>query len=249
MMNGDLGKDAATLRLVAAPGLLDGKYAVGADIVMTPGSHTYWKMPGEAGVPPVFSFNGSENVAAAEVRFPTPKRITEEGIEAFGYSDSVDFPIQVTPKDAAKPAILRADVTFAVCNKICIPVHRKAELTLPVGASPDGGDLVRKAVARVPATMSAAARADLAVTPVRGQAKPTWTLSWTGKTPTDDIFANAPEGYYFDTKRKGRQSWALVAAQVVTADGATRVPVELTLARKDGGLVTTEMLDVGAPAK
>ena len=64
----------ATVRLIAAAGLERGKYEAGVEITMVAGSHTYWKMPGDSGVPPVFAFNGSENVAGATVSFPAPTR-------------------------------------------------------------------------------------------------------------------------------------------------------------------------------
>ena len=238
-----------SLRLLAGSGLTHGTYEAGVEIAMAPGSHTYWKMPGDAGVPPVFSFVGSQNVAAATVDFPVPKRITEEGLQAFGYTGTVIFPVAVTPIDSAKPAVLNADVTYAVCNKICIPAHGAAKVTLAPESGGNGAADVAAALKRVPAPMTPAQRADLEIRPDDGSPKPTWTLTWTGATPVEDIFADAPEGFYFDTRKRGPATWTLTAAQTVATPTAKPVPVTLTLARMDGGLRVTEFLDAATATR
>ena len=240
--------DAATkLQLVAGAGLHDGTYAAGVEITMPAGAHTYWKMPGDAGVPPVFAFTGSQNVASAQVLFPAPRRIVEDGLEAFGYTDRVVFPVIVTPADAVKPSVLHVDVNYAVCSKICIPEHGTASIALRRNGSgkADGDDaaLVDAALGAVPRPATPAQRAELAIMPVTGSAKPTWTLTWTRADAPRDIFADAPEGFYFATRRSGPTSWTLVAAQTVQAPGINPVTVSLTLARPRNSLVIDEKLD------
>ncbi len=234
------------LRLVSAGGLHDGKYEAGVDLTMLPGSHTYWKIPGEAGVPPVFTFNGSDNVAEATVSFPVPSRISEEGIEAYGYGDNVVFPVAVTPADRGKPAVLHVDVSYAVCNKICLPGHGEATLTLTPHGAAVGGDDVAAALARVPKPV---ARAPLDITRDKGKPDPTWTLSWNGADAPQDIFPDAPEGFYFDSKKVAPDTWTVTAQQSVTAPKAPTVAVTLVLARAKGPTSVTETFDVGAPAK
>src|ERR1700712_2648318 len=102
--------EVASVRLIAARAMTDGRYRTGVIIAMASGSHTYWKQPGDAGVPPVFAFNDSINVAKAEVLFPAPTRITEDGLDAFGYADRVVFPVVVTPADPSKPSRLHVDL-------------------------------------------------------------------------------------------------------------------------------------------
>ena len=241
------GEQMATLRLVAEAGLKAGRYDAGVDLAMAPGSHTYWKMPGEAGVPPVFSFNGSDNVKQAEVKFPAPKRITEEGLDAFGYTDRVVFPVVVTPADASKPSTLHVDVTYAVCNHICVPGHSQANLELRPAGAGTSPDLVAAALAAVPRAVTAAP--DLRIAKDAGAAEPSWTLTWTGSQPLTDIFADAPDGFYFSTKKLGAGTWKLTASQSATTPTAKTVPVMLVLAAADGATETTRTFDVGAPAK
>lgn len=240
------GGQMSILRLVSAGGLYGDHYEAGVDLTMAPGSHTYWKIPGEAGVPPVFTFNGSENVAAAVVSFPVPSRISEEGIDAFGYGDGVVFPVAVTPMDRGKPAVLHVDVTYAVCNKICLPGHGEANLTLMPRGAAVGGDAVAAALAKVPKPVPNAP-----LTIVRGPSTPdpTWTLSWGGADAPDDIFPDAPEGFYFDTKKIAPTRWTITAQQSVTAPKAKTVAVTLVLARGNDPTSVVETFDVGAPAK
>ena len=234
------------LRLVSAGGLRDGHYEAGVDLTMAPGSHTYWKIPGEAGVPPVFTFNGSENVAAAVVSFPVPSRISEEGIDAYGYGDGVVFPVAVTPADRGKPAVLHVDVTYAVCNRICLPGHGEATLTLTPRGAAVGGDDVAAALAKVPKPIPSA---PLTIVRDSGTPDPSWTLSWNGADAPVDIFPDAPEGYYFGSKKIAPARWTIIAQQSVTAPKATSVPVTLVLARGKDPTSVTETFDVGAPAK
>lgn len=236
----------STVRLLSAPGPKAGTYEAGVELKLPAGAHTYWKMPGDSGVPPVFSFNGSKNVDRAEIAFPVPQRISEEGLTAFGYATTVVFPVHVTPKDSARPAALHVDVTYAVCNKICVPAHGDATLTLEPGGKGDSATTVETALAALPAPMSPEESAHLALVRDKGATKPTWTVTWTGGQPIEDVFADAPEGFYFDTKKLTANSWSLTAASVVTTPKATSVPVSLTLKRNLGGLLAMEHLDVGA---
>ena len=241
------GGQMSILRLVSSGGLRDGKYEAGVDLTMAPGSHTYWKIPGEAGVPPVFTFNGSDNVAAATVSFPVPSRISEEGIDAYGYGNGVVFPVEVTPVDRGKPAVLHVDVSYAVCNKICLPGHGEATLTLTPRGAPVGGDAVAGALAKVPKPVARAP--GLAIARVTGKPDPTWELSWSGADVPDDIFPEAPEGFFFDSRKVAPAKWTVTAQQSVTAPKSPTVPVSLVLARAKGPTSVTETFDVGAPAK
>lgn len=214
---------------------------------MPSGSHTYWKNPGEAGVPPVFTFNGSENVSATTVLYPAPQRISEEGIDAFGYTDQVVFPVMVTPTDPTRPSKLHVDVTYAVCNTICLPGHSTASIDLrPHGAGESAG-LVSAALAKVPQPDPADAAA-LVIVPRKAEksgADPSWILTWTGHTTLRDIIPDAPEGYYFATKKTQPDVWRLTATQTVATGQSVTVPVTFVLIGADGATQLKHIFDVG----
>ena len=133
----------------------------GVQIELDPGWKTYWRVPGESGVPPLFDWSGSDNLKHAKVLFPAPTRLNDQGGEAIGYKDRVIFPVAVEASDPGKPVALKLDLHFAVCQAICVPAEAALSLTLPATPAPDAeAGLVGAAVAKVPA----AAAGGLAVT-------------------------------------------------------------------------------------
>ena len=127
----------------------------GIEIKLKPGWHTYWRYPGDSGVPPRFTFPGSDNVAAVKVLYPAPKAIIDETGTTIGYTDDVVFPLRVMPRQKGKPVTLRLHVDYAVCEKMCVPVEAKTELTLPAGSA-ETEAAIAAAEARVPKPVSAA---------------------------------------------------------------------------------------------
>ena len=128
----------------------------GIEIKMQPGWHTYWRYPGDSGVPPRFSFAGSDNLASAKVLFPAPRAFTDETGTIIGYTGNVVLPVRVVPRQKDKPVTLRAKIDYAVCEKLCVPVEAKVELTLAATSGADD-DALKAAEARVPQPVSAAA--------------------------------------------------------------------------------------------
>jgi len=127
----------------------------GIELRLAPGWHTYWRYPGDAGVPPRFDFSGSQNLAAAKVSYPAPSLLVDEAGNSLGYNKDVIFPLLVAPRDAGKPVRLRVVADYAVCEKLCVPAKGSAELTLTADASANDEALVA-AEARVPKPASAA---------------------------------------------------------------------------------------------
>ncbi len=121
----------------------------GIEIVLSPGWKTYWRYPGDAGIPPRFDWSGSENVAKVEVFYPAPKRITDgTGQTSIGYEDSVTFPLRIEAKDSSKPIVLKLKLDFATCEKLCIPAE--ANLSLSFAADAGAEPSLENAEKRVP---------------------------------------------------------------------------------------------------
>ena len=138
----------------------------GIEIRLKPGWHTYWRYPGDAGVPPRFDFAGSQNVKSVEVLWPAPQRIPEQGLVAIGYTGDVILPLAVVPQNAPKPVMLRLKLDYAVCEKLCVPAEGKAELTLSGGPSSQDAALAA-AEARLPHKVALGEGAALAIKSVR----------------------------------------------------------------------------------
>src|SRR3954470_22915793 len=114
----------------------------GVAIQLQPGWKTYWRTPGDSGVPPRFDFSKSDNVEAVTVLWPAPKKFDDgAGGTALGYKQQVVLPLRIVAKNADKPVTLRAQVSYAVCDKLCIPVEANAELAFASVASTEDGNL------------------------------------------------------------------------------------------------------------
>jgi DsbC/DsbD-like thiol-disulfide interchange protein len=106
------------------------------------GWKTYWRTPGDSGVPPRFDFSKSENVEAVTVLWPAPMKFDDgAGGHSLGYRDQVVLPLRIVAKAADKPVRLRAEISYAVCEKLCIPVEANAELAFNSVASTEDGAL------------------------------------------------------------------------------------------------------------
>jgi DsbC/DsbD-like thiol-disulfide interchange protein len=124
------GDTRAGLRLIAGSRTNDATARAGIEIKLAPGWKTYWRYPGDSGVPPRFDFAGSQNVKSVEILWPAPHRFSDESGITIGYKDDVIFPLRIVPQDAAKPVLLRLKADYAVCEKVCIPAEGRAELLL-----------------------------------------------------------------------------------------------------------------------
>ncbi len=123
------------VRLVAAQSAVGdaARVSLGLQIRLEPGWKTYWRDPGEAGLPPRLDWTGSGNVAAAEIAWPAPKRFTAFGFDSFGYAGEVVFPIELTLRRPGQPVTARLAVDYMVCAEICVPASAELALDLPAG--------------------------------------------------------------------------------------------------------------------
>ena len=137
----------------------------GVEVRLKAGWHTYWRYPGDAGVPPRFDFAGSDNVKAVTVLWPAPQRIPEQGLVAIGYVRDVIWPLAIVPQNPAKPVTLRLKLDYAVCEKLCVPAEGKAELMVKDGSSADAA--LATALAKVPKQVALGEGSPLAIRAVR----------------------------------------------------------------------------------
>jgi len=182
-------------RLLAGPALPDGERRAGIEVKLAPGWKTYWRYPGDSGIPPRFDFSGSTNVQSATVAFPAPKRFQDGTGFSIGYETGVIFPIRVVPQDRAKPVQLRMQVDYAVCRNLCVPAAGRGEIALPpTGVATDAA--LSAAEASVPKAAQVGAAAPLTVRSVRREdATPHPRVIVDVAAPSDtkvDLFAEGP---------------------------------------------------------
>jgi DsbC/DsbD-like thiol-disulfide interchange protein len=115
----------------------------GIAIQLQPGWKTYWRTPGDSGVPPRFDFSKSENIEAVTVLWPAPTVFDDgAGGHSLGYHDQLVLPLRIVAKNTDKPVTLRAEVNYAVCEKLCIPVEANPELAFTSAASTEDSALL-----------------------------------------------------------------------------------------------------------
>ncbi|MBB98548.1 MAG: hypothetical protein CML67_03255 [Rhodobacteraceae bacterium] len=115
---------------VGAPGAPERTDAA-LEIVMEPGWHTYWRFPGEAGIPTTADFSRSVGVSGARLGFPAPLRYDDGTSTSIVYQNRVILPVDFTLDQTDGSATLYADVLFGVCSDICVPAEASLSLSVP----------------------------------------------------------------------------------------------------------------------
>ncbi|MFQ1699439.1 protein-disulfide reductase DsbD domain-containing protein [Loktanella agnita] len=115
----------------------NGDHIAGLRITLQPGWKTYWRAPGDTGIPPQFSFDGSHNITAVAPHFPIPDVFHLNGMRAIGYADSIVFPLTVFSNDPDAPMQISGQINMGVCEEICMPVTLDFDALLPAGGARD----------------------------------------------------------------------------------------------------------------
>jgi DsbC/DsbD-like thiol-disulfide interchange protein len=114
-----------------------GAHMTALHLTLAPGWKTYWRSPGDAGIPPSFDWSGSENLQAVRFHWPRPHVFTVNGLTTVGYKNDLVLPMEVTPVDPAQPVRLRAQIDLGVCDDICIPASLSLDAVVHGPGAPD----------------------------------------------------------------------------------------------------------------
>ncbi len=144
----DLPPGIAGARLVDGWAEPDGSRRAALVVELQPGWKTYWRAPGEAGVPPMLDWGGSVNLGAVAIDWPAPEMFHTAGLVTLGYHDRMVLPLRLTIPDADAPTALHLHADLGLCRDICVPVALDLAADLP-GASPEP-ETIRTALAQVP---------------------------------------------------------------------------------------------------
>jgi DsbC/DsbD-like thiol-disulfide interchange protein len=113
--------------------MADGTHMAALHIVLEPGWKTYWRAPGDVGIPPRFDWTGSRNVATVATQWPTPEVFFEQGMRSVGYQREVVLPLRLTSSIDGKAMHLSGTMELGVCKDICIPASLSFDAVLPPG--------------------------------------------------------------------------------------------------------------------
>lgn len=241
------------VRLVA--GGRDGEARlVGLALRLDPGFKTYWRSPGESGLPATFDWAGSANLQRAEVLWPAPSRFEDGGGVGYGYKGEVLLPIRLVPEEAARPVEVRLALAYGVCDVVCVPERAALALRADERSSDPA---VGAALAQVPEGQPLGAGGELAILALRPGARPeTFAVAVrapSGKAPA--LFIEAPEGWFAlareraDAPSPGAPAGATAAfaAEILERPAKARGPIELRLTLVAGARAVESVATLDTP--
>ncbi len=118
---GDPYEDPVSAQVLPGWVMPDGTRMAALHLKLKPGWKTYWRAPGDAGIPPEFDWSASRNLSGVGVTWPTPQVFHENGMRSIGYTRELIIPLAIAPTRAGQPVRLQGDMQLGVCSDICMP--------------------------------------------------------------------------------------------------------------------------------
>lgn len=200
----------------------DGTQMAGLQLTLAPGWKTYWRSPGDAGIPPSFNWSGSQNVRTVRIHWPAPTVFHANGMQSIGYHDELILPIEVTAIDPSLPMRLSAEVELGVCDDICLPASLTLSTDLATQGAPDA--LIKAALGQRPATPSEAGVAAIGCTvdPIADGLRVTATIAVPGSGVEEIVaFETGDPSIWIAESAESRQGGTLTAVtEMVDTSGA-----------------------------
>jgi len=190
----------------------DGTRMAALRLRMAPGWHTYWRVPGEAGIAPYFNWSRSQNIQSIEPIWPRPQEFFLNGLRSFGFEDELILPLRITPRNADRPMVISGELGIGVCSDVCVPADlqvsgalrgrgdadRRINASLDQAAQPAEGFGLRRTTCRLERTQRGANLTLRATLPRVG--------------PQEQIIVELPgTGYWISDSRTWREGNTLIA--------------------------------------
>lgn len=129
----------ARARLVDGGPEGDGARRVVLEISLPPGWKTYWRWPGETGLPTEVDWSASDNLAGVETIWPAPAAFESFGLRSYGYERHAALALTARAVDASAPMRLSGELTLGVCDDICVLDRISLSQTLSTAPAPEAG--------------------------------------------------------------------------------------------------------------
>ncbi|NIX76690.1 protein-disulfide reductase DsbD domain-containing protein [Microvirga terricola] len=220
-----------------------GEALAGIEIALDPGFKTYWRTPGESGLPPRFDWSGSENVADVEIRWPAPSLFEDAGGVAYGYSHDIILPVVVKASQPGKPLKLALTVDYGICKDICIPARAELAATL---SGAEQRAVIEQALAKVPNSQPLGAPGEVSLVSIEPKSGSQAAFSVLARAPAGSqpvLFAEGPENWYFSTSKTDDPSRFIVTIEEKPQNATGPTTLRLTLVAGERAVETEVSLD------
>lgn len=166
----------------------DGKHMAALRIRLANGWKTYWRAPGDAGIPPSLNWKGSGNLAGVTFHWPVPDVFDAGGMRTIGYAHELILPMTLVSKDPGQPISLKGKVHLGACQDVCMPMDALVSVTLPVDGRQGVGS-IKRALRQRPDTAREAGvtRATCAVEPLKDGLRVTFNLTLPEVGPNEAV--------------------------------------------------------------
>lgn len=191
--------EGGRIRLTTLAPDADGTIRAALDVDLLPGWKTYWRDPGDAGVPPSIGIEGSTNIQALKMDFPPPERVDDGYSIWAGYTYPVVFPLTLTQKRAGESSVLEANVFLGICESICIPFQTHFSVAIDSDHAPSRFEtrLVEKAHAGLPEAPGEDFEILESNLSDAGDAL-VFSVAHPASRSEAEVFLTGPSGWYFD---------------------------------------------------
>ncbi|MDU0364897.1 protein-disulfide reductase DsbD family protein [Rhizobium sp. 25PS6] len=211
--------EGGRMRLVALAPDAGGKIRAALQIEPKSGWITYWKEPGNSGIPPQITIAAESGVTLDAIAYPVPKHFFKGAIEDIAYDAPVTLPLSLTAAGKG-PVTIDAAAFIGICKDICIPFQANLQLKLgpAIQSHPQEEAILQAADARLPKPPSP----DFDVT-AHAMSPDRKTLSLDLVLPAGgqgegkgapDIIVTGPSGYAFTKQIGGKRDGATFKVDV-----------------------------------
>jgi DsbC/DsbD-like thiol-disulfide interchange protein len=145
----------ATVEVLQGWELPNGRRVAALQVTLQDGWKTYWRAPGDSGIPPQFNWNGARNIGDLQITWPQPKVFHDDGSRSIGYKGQLVIPLHIAPKRDGQPIRLKGRMDIGVCSDVCAPFTLKFDTVLEA-AGPVPTPSIASAMASAPYSASEA---------------------------------------------------------------------------------------------
>lgn len=210
----------ATLTVLTGHQTKSGSVMAGLRIDMATGWKTYWRAPGDAGIPPQVTWSGSTNIGSVAFHWPTPEVFDQSGMRSIGYHDSVTVPIEIFPNGAGEIR-LKGEIDIGICEEICIPATFSFDTVIPANGKRDAA--ITAALLNQPLTATEAGVGTVTCTlkPIEGGMQITTIAALTSTPNAESIIIETADPFVWVSEPKVTRTPTQITAtsDLIHADG------------------------------